>query len=113
MRGTGWHGADSRAALEKPRELLHGKAGISNERSKRPLGQFFVVGNRQAPIWRAAVPKNHVAAVLYVEFLAGFAQSPHGVIASNNWQFHPVATSMTSSNMLGGTGSPCFLRLMM
>ena len=32
--------------------------------------------------------------------------------ARNNRQLHPMATSMISSCMLGGTGSPCLSRLL-
>jgi len=53
--------------LKKVRELFHRKAGISNERAQRSLGQFFVVGNRQASVRRARVPQNNVAAVLGIK----------------------------------------------
>jgi hypothetical protein len=52
-----------------------------------------------------------VAPVLLIEFVSGFSECLDCLAAGNNRQLQPPATSMTSSRMLGGKGSPCFRRL--
>ncbi len=56
--------------LKKSRELLHGESGLSDERSKRSLGQILVVGYGEAPVRWLGMPEDHVAAVLLIEFVA-------------------------------------------
>jgi hypothetical protein len=36
--------------LNKPIELVHGKAGLTNQSSEGPFSQFFVVWNGEAPV---------------------------------------------------------------
>ena len=95
----------------KFRELLHRKAGLSNQRPQSYLGEFIVVGYRQSPARWDGVPEKHVAAVLLIECVANSTESADGLAARNYRPLHQPATSMTSSRMLGGTGSPCFFRL--
>lgn len=47
---------------EKVIELLDGQAGLSNDRSQCPLGNFPVVGHGQASVWWNLQSQNHVAA---------------------------------------------------
>ena len=59
---------------------------------------------------RSSSTQNNVAAVLLIEFIPEFAKCFDGVGAGNYRQLHPP-TSITSSIMLGGTGSPCLFKL--
>ena len=52
-----------------------------------------------------------MAPVLFIEFVSGSLERLDCLAAGNYRQFHPPATSMTSSRMLAGNGSPCFRRL--
>ena len=56
--------------------------------------------------------QNDVAPMLLVEFVSKLSECLDGLTAGNHRQFHPIATSITSSVMLGGIGSPCFFRLL-
>jgi len=89
--GAGSHTKpDEELESKKLNELLHRESGFKDQNPECTFGKFFVVGNnRQASARRV------------------------GIAARNNRQFHPMATSMTSSSsMPGGTGSPCLSRLM-
>jgi len=97
--------------LKELRELVHRKPGFSNQRPKGSFGQFCVVGNGEASVRRVGVPKNDVTPVLRIPFVSDFPECPDSVAAGNHRQLHPPATSITSSRMLGGKGSPCFRRL--
>ncbi len=97
--------------LKYSHELFHRESGLSNHRSKGSFGQFLTVGNWEASVRGGGVPENHVVAVLLVELVANFSECPDRLAAGNHRQLHPPAASMTSSRMLGGTGSPCFFRL--
>ena len=106
-------------SLKKSRELFHRESGLSNQRSEGSFGEFLMVGNGEASVRWVGVPENHVAAVLLIEFIANLAECLDRLaecldrLAAGNYrQLHPPATSMTSSRMLGGTGSPCFFRLL-
>ena len=99
-------------SLKKSRELFHRESGLSNQRSEGSFGEFLMVGNGEASVRWVGVPENHVAAVLLIEFIANLAECLDRLAAGNYRQLHPPATSMTSSRMLGGTGSPCFFRLL-
>src|SRR5436305_461927 len=57
--------------LKERRELFHSKPGLSNQRSKSPLGKFSMVWNGEASMWRSGAPKNDVAPVLFIEFVPG------------------------------------------
>jgi len=101
------------AVLKQPRELFHRKPSLSNQRPKSPFGKFFVIWNGEAPVGRIGASKNDVAPVLLIEFVSQLSESLNGIAAGNHRQLHPPATSMISSSMLGGTGSPCFVKLLM
>jgi hypothetical protein len=70
-----------------------------------------MVWNGEASLPWVGVPKNDVATVLLVEFVPDLSECLDCLAARNYWQLHPLATSITSSRMLGGNGSPCFRRL--
>jgi hypothetical protein len=70
-----------------------------------------MVGNGEASVRRVGVPENDVAAVLLIEFVSDLLECLDCIATRNHRQLHPLATSMTSSRMLGGNGSPCFRRL--
>jgi hypothetical protein len=97
--------------LKELRELVHRKPGFSNQRPKGSFGQFCVVGNGEASMRRVGVSKNDVTPMLRIPFVSDFTECPGSVSTGNHRQLHPPATSMTSSRMLGGNGSPCFRRL--
>jgi hypothetical protein len=103
--------AEAARILKKPSELFHRKPGLSNQRSQGSFGQFLMVGNGKASVRRVGASKDDVAPVLLVEFVSGLPECPDGGATGNHRQLHPPETSMTSSIMLGGTGSPCFRRL--
>ena len=63
-----------RIPLQKPGELVHCETRIPNQRPESAFGQFFMVGNREAPVRRVGVSKYDVAAVLPIEFVAGFPE---------------------------------------
>jgi hypothetical protein len=52
-----------------------------------------------------------MAALLHIHFVADPEEGFDRLRAGDNRQFHPPGTSITSSSMPGGTGSPCFRRL--
>lgn len=58
------------------------------------------------------MPENHMAAALLIQFVSQLLEYLNSLTAGNDRQFHPPETSITSSDMLGGTGSPCFIRLL-
>jgi hypothetical protein len=99
------------ALLQKPRELFYCKSSLPNERPKSSFSHFFVVGNGKTPVRWIGASKDDVAPVLLIEFVSGFSECLDRVTARNHWQLHPPETSITSSIMLGGTGSPCLRRL--
>ena len=68
-------------------ELLHRKPGLSNQRPQGSLGEFLVIGNRQASVRWVGVPENHVAAVLLIEFVANFSERPDRFAARNTGNF--------------------------
>lgn len=45
------------AMLNQARELFHRKPGLSDQRSKSPFGQFFMVGNGKASVRWVGVSK--------------------------------------------------------
>jgi hypothetical protein len=55
-----------------------------------------------------SAPVDDVAPVLFVEFVPDFSERSYRLDASNDRQLHPPPSSMSSSSMLGSTGSPCF-----
>jgi len=57
--------------------------------------------------WRT-VSKKDLASVLLIEFISDFSENLDSVAAGNDRQLHPPETSITTSETLGGTGSPCF-----
>ena len=61
--------------LKQARELFHRKPGLSDQRSKSSFGQFSMVGNGKASVRGVGVPKNHMAAVLLVEFVSSFPEA--------------------------------------
>jgi hypothetical protein len=99
--------------LQQLSKLFHCKPSLANQSSKSPFRPLFVIWNGKAPMRGIAAPEKDVAAVLLIDFVSGFSECLDCLGAGNNRQPHPPTTSMTSSIMLGGTGSPCFLKLMM
>jgi hypothetical protein len=97
--------------LKKSCELVHRKPGLSNQRPQGSFSQFFMVGNGEASVRWGGVPKNDVATVLIILFVSDLSECLDCLAARYHRQLHPLATSMTSSRMLGGNGSPCFRRL--
>jgi hypothetical protein len=97
--------------LKESRELVHRKPGLSDQCPKGSFSQFFMIGNGEASVRWVGVSKNDVATVLLVEFVSGRSECLDCLAARNYRQLHPPATSMTSSRILGGNGSPCFRRL--
>jgi hypothetical protein len=102
---------DGLVDLKELRELVDRKPNFSNQRPKGSFGQFSVVGNGEASVRRVGVSKNDVNPVLLVRIVSDFLECPDSVATGNHRQLHPPATSITSSRMLGGKGSPCFRRL--
>src|ERR1017187_3854478 len=90
---------------------VNGHGAAPSDAQRYVFGQFLVVGNGEAPVRWIGATKNDVATVLLIEFVAGLLECLDCFAARNHWQLHPAATSMTSSRMPGGNGSPCFLRL--
>src|SRR5438552_3155237 len=82
-------------ALEKPREFVNGEACLANQRPERTLGQFLVIWNRQAPVWRLHVPHYDMASVLFVELVSNFSKCANSVAAGYHRQFHRLVTSIT------------------
>ena len=70
--------------LKQARELFHRKPGLSDQRSKSPFGQFSMVGNGKASVRWVGVSKNHVAAVLLIEFVSSFPECLDCVTTGNN-----------------------------
>lgn len=60
---------------------------------------------------RVDVTQNNVAARLVIYLVADLLKDPDRLLTRNAWQPARASTSMTSSDMGGGIGSPCFLRL--
>jgi hypothetical protein len=70
--------------LQPAHELLHREPSLSDQRSKGPFGQLFMVGNGKASVRWVGVPKNHVAAVLLIEFVSSFPECLDCVTTGNN-----------------------------
>jgi hypothetical protein len=62
--------------LQKSREFVHSKPGLSNQRPEGSLGQFLVIGDGEASVRRVCVSKNDVATVLLIEFVSGLSGIP-------------------------------------
>ena len=101
------------AILKQPRELFHRNPSLSNQCPKSPFGEFIVIWNGETPVGRIGASKNDVAPVLLIKLVSQLSESPNGIATANHRQLHPPATSMISSSMPGGTGSPCFVKLLM
>lgn len=92
--------------LEQLRELFHGNASFSNQRPQGSFGKFFMIGDGKASVRRVDVSNDNVAAVLRIECVSDFLKRLDCFAPRNYRQLHPPAISMTSSKILGGTGSP-------
>ena len=99
------------AVSEEIYELVDGQARGADQRPKSAFGKFLMVGDGEAPVGWLGVPKENVATLLHIHLIADPAEGLDCLCAGNDRQFHPPGTSMTSSSMPGGTGSPCFRRL--
>jgi hypothetical protein len=77
-------GDSTAAMLKQARELFHRKPGLSDQRSKSPFGQFFMVGKGKASVRWVGVSKNDVAAVLLIEFVSSFPECLDCVTTGNN-----------------------------
>lgn len=99
------------ARLEQGGELVRGQAGVADEGAQGALGQFRVVGHREAAVRGLAVPQNDVAAGLVVNFVAELPERADSGPAGDDREPGQTATSTISSVMAGGTGSPCLARL--
>jgi hypothetical protein len=81
---TGEPNIKTPGGVKQARELFHRKPGLSDQRSKSPFGQFFMVGNGKASVRRVGVSKNDVAAVLLIEFVSSFAECLDCVTTGND-----------------------------
>jgi len=72
------------AMLKQFHELFHCKPSLPHQRSKGPFGRFSVVGNGEASVRWVGVSKNHVAAVLLIEFTSSFPECLDCVSPGNN-----------------------------
>ena len=97
--------------LEQAEEFVNSQASVPKQRSERPLRELVVVRNRQAPMGRCRVPKNDVASGLMVDRVAHLLKRLDRGPAGRYREPGHTATSTISSDMDGGTGSPCLARL--
>src|SRR2546428_479974 len=91
-------------------QLLH---RVVEERAavvEESAGDLFMIGNCDSAVWRICVANHDVGASLLVPSVSGLAECLHDFSPGKQWKAHTV-TSTNSSEMEGGTGSPCFWRL--
>ena len=89
--------------------MLLGQASVTDKGAERALGEFAVVGNSEAT--PRGMAQDDVATGLVVGFLADLTEGFDGVRTGTNREAAHTGTSMISSVMGLGTGSPCFSRL--
>ena len=96
---------------EKRRELFDSNAGFADQRTKRSLSDFAVIGNCKPAKWRFAVAEDDVTALLAIDFVPELAKYSNGFAPGDSRNEAHTATSMTSSWIEGGIGSPFSRRL--
>lgn len=99
----------NRARSQQLAELFLGQTGLADEHAQCALGQLPVIRDGQTATRRMA--QDDVAAGLVVHRVADTDESFDRVRARTNGKAAHAGTSMISSLMPRGTGSPCCLRL--
>src|SRR3990172_10445469 len=70
-----------------------------------------MVGNAQATKGRECLPKDDVTSGLVIDLITDSRKCLDCLFTGNDRQLGHIATSIISSEIPGGTGSLCFLRL--
>ena len=96
---------------EKRRQLFDSDTGFADQRTKRSLCDFAVIGNRKPAKWGFPVAEDDVTALLTIDFVPELAKRSNGFAPGDSRYEAHTATSMTSSWMEGGIGSPFSRRL--
>ena len=89
--------------------MLLGQASVADKGAECALGEFAVVGNGEATA--RGMTLDDVAAGLVVSFVTDLAEGFDGVSTGTDREAAHTVTSMISSVMGLGRGSPCFSRL--
>lgn len=97
--------------LKEISKFLKCQTDLVNDVSQSSFGDSFVVGHSDATKRREDLPENHVAALLMVELVPDLTENFGEFAARKRRQMIQADTSTISSEMGGGTGSPCFARL--
>jgi len=96
---------------QKVNKFIYRKSCFSDYRSQCSFSYFFVIGNSNAAIWRANLPKNYMASALTIYKITCFAEGFNYCFSGNHRQRAQIETSTISSVIEGGTGSPCASKL--
>ena len=97
--------------LETPNQLFHRKSCLSDDCTQSSFRNFLVIRHYEASMGHRELSQHDVTAALPVDFVSKLDKRSNQVSTGDSRQNAQPRTSITSSSMGGGAGSPCARKL--